>query len=126
MQTRRGAATLIVLWLSASSVWAQPWAPPKAYTLSEWSVLSAHALDAATTQRCLGSGRCQELNPWLARYESPVAFTAAKFGLVAGQLWITRKLARDGHPTLAQAVNWTMVGIFTSLAIHNERVGQRQ
>lgn len=123
MWTHRVAACLCAWLLSVGMAHAQPWAPSKAYTLSEWSVLSAHALDAATTQRCLGSGRCQELNPWLARYDSPVLFTGAKFGLVFGQLWVTRKLARDGHPTLAHAVNWLLTGAFTTLAIHNERVG---
>ncbi len=92
-------------------------------TLAEWSVLGAHALDAASTQRCLGSGRCREANPYLARFDQPVAFTGAKVGLAWVQLWAVRKI-RPSHPRLAAVVNFGIAGGFAALAIRNERDGR--
>jgi hypothetical protein len=92
------------------------------YTVSEWAVLTAHSMDVASTQRCLGAGRCTELNPLLARYESPVTFTAAKFGLAAAQLWATRRMKRT-HPKIATVANFAIAAAFTSIAIRNVRIG---
>lgn len=96
----------------------------KVFTASEWAVFTAHALDASTTMHCLGAGRCTEANPWLARYESPIAFTGAKFGVGLVQVYLTRKLYRAGHPRLATATNWIVAGAFTSIAIRNQRIGR--
>lgn len=96
----------------------------KAFIASEWAVLVGHSLDAAATQRCLGAGRCRELNPWLARYDSPVRFTAAKSIIAVGQLWAMRKLKASGHPRWATVANAAIASGFTVLAIRNERVGQ--
>ena len=93
------------------------------FTLSEWAVLGAHAADIAATQRCLGSGKCHELNPWLARYSSPVTFTAAKVGVAGLQLWAVRKL-KPSHPKLATLTNYAIAAAFTSIAIRNERIGK--
>ena len=113
-----------VLLVLAALLWASPVAAQdKLFTVSEWAVLGSHALDAAASQRCIGSGKCRELNPWLARYNSPVRFTAAKVGVAGLQLWAVRKL-RPSHPKLATLTNYTIAAVFSALAIRNERIGQ--
>lgn len=113
------ALLIVALLLVAAPVSAQD----KLFTVSEWAVLSGHSLDAAATQRCLGSGRCHELNHWLARYDSPVAFTAAKMTVASLQLWAVRKL-KPSHPKLAIAANYAIAASFVSIAIRNERISQ--
>jgi hypothetical protein len=94
------------------------------YTVSEWAVLAGHSMDIASTQRCLGSGRCRELNPWLARVNSPVGFTAAKFGLAAAQLIVTRRMKAAGHPKWAAVTNYAIAGAFVGIALRNQAVGR--
>ena len=111
-------AVAVVL-VSAAPLSAQD----RAFTVSEWAVLGAHALDASATQRCVGSGRCRELNPYLARFDQPVAFTGAKVGLAWVQLWAVRKI-RPTHPRLATVANYAIALGFGALAFRNERIGQ--
>lgn len=118
-----GRAALLALALLVAGA-ARSSAQDRAYTFSEWTVLGAHALDAAATQRCLGAGTCRELNPWLARYDAPVNFTAAKVGVAWAQLWMTRKIRRT-HPRLAMIVNYSVAGAFSAIAIRNERLGEK-
>ena len=89
---------------------------------SQFFVLSGHAFDLAATEHCLGAGTCREMNPWLGRFESPVAFTAAKFSIAFVQLWAVRELKEHGHPRLALAANLALAGGFTALGIRNERL----
>ena len=111
------------LCLAVLLLWAVPTsAQGKAFVASEWAVMVGHSLDAASTQRCLGAGRCRELNPYLARFDNPVAFTAAKSGLAVVQLWTMRKLHKS-HPKLATAANFAIGAAFTSIALRNARVG---
>lgn len=117
---RRAIAILALVLAVASPASAQ--GLDTVYTVSEWAVLTGHAMDLASTQRCLGAGRCTELNPLLARYESPVTFTAAKFGLAAAQLWATRRMKRT-HPKIATVANFAIAAGFTALAIRNTRIG---
>jgi hypothetical protein len=114
---RAALALACLLWASPAS------AQSKAFTVSEWSVLIGHSLDAAATQRCVGAGTCRELNPWLGRYDSPVAFTAAKSVVAVGQLWATRKLRRS-HPKLATITNYAIAAAFVGIAARNQRVGR--
>lgn len=114
------AAVLLVLLLLPVTASAQD----RVYALSEWAVLTGHALDAAATQNCIGAGRCRELNPWLARYDSPVRFTAAKFVVGGGQLWAMRKLRAAGHPRWALVANFAIGSAFTAIAIRNQKVGK--
>lgn len=130
-----GALAVVVRWvrfallnslpaLAVVLVCAAPLAAQdRVFTVSEWAVLGAHALDASATQRCVGSGRCRELNPYLARFDQPVAFTSAKVGLAWVQLWAVRKI-RPTHPRLATATNYALALGFGALAIRNERIGQ--
>lgn len=113
----------VILIASCRTVAAEP-IRDKVFTASEWAVFTAHALDASATMHCLGAGRCTEANPWLARYESPLAFTGAKFGVGLVQVWITRKLYRAGHPRIATVANVAVAGAFTSIAIRNQRIGR--
>lgn len=115
--------TLLILALLVlpSPVAAQP--SEKLFTVSEWAVMASHGLDAASTQRCLGSGKCHELNHALARFDGPVAFTAAKVSVAAVQLWAVRKI-KPSHPKLATVTNYTIAGAFTWIAIRNERIGR--
>lgn len=110
--------------LASLLLWASPVAAQDTlFTVSEWAVLGSHALDAASTQRCLGTGRCREVNPWLARYESPVRFTAAKVGVASLQLWAVRKL-RPSHPRMATVTNYAIAVAFSAIAVRNERIGR--
>lgn len=130
-----GALAVVVRWLRFALLHSLPvvavilvcaapaHAQGKVFTVSEWAVLGAHALDASATQRCVGSGRCRELNPYLARFDQPVAFTGAKVGLAWVQLWAVRKI-RPTHPRLATATNYALALGFGALAIRNERIGQ--
>jgi len=92
------------------------------FAASELAVVIGQAVDLSATQNCLGAGRCRELNPRLARYESPVTFAVAKFAVAGVQLWITRKL-HDSHPRWATALNFGVGAAFTGLGIRNTRVG---
>jgi hypothetical protein len=116
------AALALVLSLWALPVSAQTF--DRIYTVSEWAVLAGHGMDIASTQRCLGAGRCRELNPWLARLDNPVGFTAAKFGLAAAQLIVTRRMKAAGHPKWAAVTNYAIAAGFAALAIRNERIGR--
>lgn len=130
-----GALAVVVRWLRFALLHSLPvvavilvcaapaHAQGKVFTVSEWAVLGAHALDASATQRCVGSGRCRELNPYLARFDQPVAFTGAKVGLAWVQLWAVRKI-RPTHPRLATVTNYAIALGFGALAIRNERIGQ--
>ena len=130
-----GALAVVVRWLRFALLHSLPvaavilvcaapaHAQGKVFTVSEWAVLGAHALDASATQRCVGSGRCRELNPYLARFDQPVAFTGAKVGLAWVQLWTVRKI-RPTHPRLATVANYAIALGFGALAFRNERIGQ--
>lgn len=113
--------------LVAAPVAAQsPWGSPDRgllFDLSEGSVVMGHALDLAATVDCRATRRCQEANPWLARYERPIPFTLAKFGVAGLGLWATRKL-HARHPRLATLANYTIGAGFSALAIRNTRIGQ--
>lgn len=95
---------------------------PKYYIASEWAVMYGHAIDTATTQHCLGAGVCRELNPYLGRFNNPIAFTTAKIGVGIIQLYLTRRLARIENPKLAAVVNFAVTSALTSVAIHNQRL----
>jgi hypothetical protein len=116
------AALFALLILLASPASAQTF--EKVYTVSEWAVLTGHAMDTASTMHCLGAGKCRELNPWLARLSNPVGFTAAKFGLAAAQLIVTRRMKAAGHPKWAAVTNYVIAGAFVGIALRNQSVGK--
>ena len=83
--------------------------------------LAAHGADLASTEHCLGAGRCRELNPWLARFNTPATFGAAKMGVAgASELWLY-ELAQE-HPKIAFWTNLAIGATFTGIAAHNARV----
>ena len=94
------------------------------FYLSEAVAVTGHAADLASTQHCLGAGRCHELNPLLARYDNPVAFSVAKFSVVSLQLWAVRKM-RPTHPRLAILTNIAIGSGFLALGLHNQKVSNR-
>lgn len=94
---------------------------PLLYKLSLVAAIAAHGADLATTEHCLGAGRCHEMNPWLARFEQPAVFGAAKMGVAAGGLWGIDMFA-EKHPKWATVINFTIAGAYTGIAIHNARV----
>jgi hypothetical protein len=116
------AALALVLSLWALPVSAQTF--DRIYTVSEWAVLTGHGMDTASTMHCLGAGKCRELNPWLARLSNPVGFTAAKFGLAAAQLIVTRRMKAAGHPKWAAVTNYAIAGAFVGIALRNQAVGR--
>lgn len=87
------------------------------------SAVVAHGMDLAETQHCLGAGRCRELNPWLARFDSPSGFAIAKMGVAAGSLWATAKL-HETHPRWALLANLAQTAAFSAIAIRNARVSR--
>ena len=96
-----------------------------AFRASLVAVVAAHGADLATTEHCLGSGRCRELNTFLLRFDQPAVFGAVKMAVAGLSLWGTAKL-RESHPKLAIVVNVGMAGAFGAIAIHNARVEARK
>lgn len=96
-----------------------------AYDASEALVVIGHAADGYSTQRCLGAGRCAELNPFLARFDQPVAFAVSKTALAAGQLYLTRRLRDSGHHRLALILNLSIGSSFLALGIRNQSLSER-
>jgi len=89
------------------------------------AAVAAHGADLATTEHCLGSGRCKEMNNFLARFDRPLTFGAVKMGLAAGQLWLVAHF-QPTHPKLAIVTNILTTVTFSYIAVHNARVGQGQ
>ncbi len=113
------AFALAVFVLVASTASAQD----TAFRASMVAAVAAHGADLATTENCLGAGRCRELNKFLLRFDQPGVFGAVKMGVAALSLWGVAKL-HDSHPKIAQIVNWSTAAVFTGIAVHNTRVGQ--
>ena len=96
-----------------------PWLLKLSFVLA----IAGHGADLASTEHCLGSGRCRELNPWLARFENPGVFGAAKMG-VAGvsEVWLY-DLSKS-HPNIAFWSNLAIGATFSAIAAHNARVSK--
>lgn len=62
------------------------------YKVSLVCSVAAHGADLAGTEHCLGAGKCREMNPWLARFEQPAVFGAAKMGVATGGLILADKV----------------------------------
>jgi hypothetical protein len=91
------------------------------YKLSLIFALASHGADLASTENCLGAGKCHELNPWLARFNKPVAFGFAKAGVAAAsEVGIDH--FKETHPKWATALNFGIGATFTGIAIHNAKV----
>jgi len=88
------------------------------------AAMAAHGSDLASTEHCLGAKTCLEQNKFLARFDQPAAFGAAKMGLAAVQLWLVAKFNDRGWTKAAIAVNLATTAAFTGIAIHNSRVSQ--
>lgn len=112
------AGLILALFLSV------PVSAESVFTLSEAAAITAHAADLGATEFCLGAKRCHELNPYLARFDDPVAFSVAKFSVVSLQLWAVRKLKDAGHPQLAAVTNFGIAAGFMGIAVRNQRVGR--
>ena len=85
--------------------------------------LAAHGADLATTEHCLGAGKCHEMNPWLARFEQPAVFGAAKMGVAAIGTYGSERLA-EHHPKWALMLNLAVTGSYAAIALHNTQVGR--
>lgn len=108
--------TIGVLVLARPSAGQDGW-----FRASLVAAVAGHGADLASTEYCLGAGRCQEGNPGLARFRSPVVFGVVKMGIAAGSLVGTVRL-HETHPRLAQAINWGIAGGFLAIGIRNGRV----
>ena len=95
------------------------------FAVSEGFVVLGHSYDLATTQRCRGANTCRELNPYLARFESPFAVTSAKIPLALAQLWLSRQLRDHGHPKLATGLNFATGALLTAVGARNARLTAR-
>lgn len=74
------------------------------FRLSAAAHIVAQAEDLAETEHCLGQGICHELNPYLARFDTPSRFAVAKFSLATGSVWLSAELFKT-HPWWAIAAN---------------------
>lgn len=110
----------VMLALMAAPVAAED--RPLWYDASEAVAVIGHSVDLAATQNCLGAGRCRELNPWLGRYDNPVAFAAAKMTVASVGLWVARKIP---NKTLGAMVNYGIGAAFVAIGARNERIGRR-
>lgn len=102
--------------------WAQT-SPDNVFRASLVAAVVAHSADLSETQNCLGSGRCKEANPWLARFKSPSGFAVAKMTVASLSLWGTAKL-HESHPRWAIAVNVAQAVGFSVIAARNARVSK--
>lgn len=90
------------------------------YKLSIAAAIAAHGADLAGTEHCLGRGVCREMNPWLARYDNPAVFGAAKMGVAAGGILAADRFAKE-HPKWATVLNFTVAGAYSAIAVRNAR-----
>lgn len=98
-------------------------AEDRLFRISLVAAMAAHGADLASTENCLGAGRCRELNPFLARFDQPAVFGAAKIGVAALSLWGLAKL-HETHPKLATISSFAMAGAFAGIAVHNAKVSR--
>ena len=104
----------------ATSARAQD-SPDVPFRISLIAAVSAHGADLATTEYCLGAGKCTEANPWLARFSAqPGVFGATKMAIAGLSLWGVAQI-RESHRTLAILINYGMTAAFTAIAVHNTR-----
>lgn len=123
----RRTLALLVLLGCARPAFADDPTPPtttrgKWYTVSEWTLITCHALDTAYTQRLIGTGQFHETSPLLGQFENPGVFVGVKFSITFGQMKATRMIARGGHPLMAAITNAAVGGVMCGAAIHNARL----
>lgn len=109
---------LVVLLLCASPVHGED----TVYRISEAVAVIGHMADATSSMHCIGSGRCKEMNPYLARFEQPIPFALAKASVATVGIWAASKIP---NKTLGAFVNFGVGSGFLILAIHNTRVGSK-
>lgn len=109
--------TLLVLacLLVSAPVHAADWR-----SISEAAAIVGHSADLASTEHCLGARTCHELNPWLARVDSPTGFAVAKMTVASLGLWATRQIP---NKRLAVLVNVSIGVAFTVVAVRNRQQG---
>ena len=90
--------------------------------------IAGHGADLASTEHCLGAGKCREANPWLARYDSPVRFGVAKMLVAGGSEWGLYEYVKprgDGKDKRRAIVGVVMNGAlgatFLSIGMRNAR-----
>jgi len=110
---------VVVLLLVPRAVHAED----RLFRVSMVAAMAAHGADLGSTEFCLGSGRCTESNPFLARFDQPAVFGAVKMSIAAAQLWGMAKL-HETHPKWATAINFGTAAVFTGIAIRNTRVSR--
>lgn len=91
------------------------------YRISEAVAVIGHGADLGSTQRCLGSGRCKELNPWLVRFNEPLTFAVAKMSVASIGIWAASKIP---NKTLGAIVNFGVGSAFLAIAVRNTQVGK--
>lgn len=112
---------LVLMVLFARPVFALDW-QRAFYVSSQGMVVIGHVVDTATTQRCIGAGRCRETNPWLLHFNNPVGFGLAKGTVGAGGLWAADRI---DNKWIAGLLNYGIGLAFLGIGIHNERQARR-
>lgn len=83
--------------------------------------IGLNGADLATTEYCLGRGRCREVNPIFAPLsDNPAAFGALKMASAALTSWGLIHIHKT-HPRLAFWLSITGSVWYTAVVIHNTR-----
>lgn len=108
---------LACLLLAASPAYAEDRRPALALAVGS-------GLDLVTTLHALHTvPGAVEGNPLLS-HGGTAGLVVTKTALTVGLAWAVTRIARDGHPRLAKVIGYTSGIVFTSVAIHNARVGR--
>lgn len=113
----RRLVLLLLALLTASPAYADDQRPALALAVGS-------GLDLVTTLHALRTvPGAVEGNPVL-RPGGTAGLVVTKTALTVGLTWAVTRIARDGHPRLAKVIGYTSGIVFTSVAIHNARVGR--
>ncbi len=108
---------LVGILLLPAPVWGQGLILPSA------AFIAAQTADLVTTHQVVTSGRGYEANPIMGDGTGarPVLIKIASTGVI---LWLTHRLAKRGHPTLAKGLLWGGTIGLSAVAVHNHHVGR--
>lgn len=84
--------------------------------------LAAQALDLHSTRAVRLAGG-YEVNPILGQTFAQQA--AVKAASSVGAIWLSRKLAKDGHLRAAKVALWSFAGAYAAIAARNYRIAGR-
>lgn len=100
--------------------------PDLMFKVATTGLLAAHGADLWSTGKCIGAGRCHEINPALRPLEgSGIAFGVVKMGIAGAQVYALEQLHRKSRTWGRIAAFALAAGTF-AIAIRNNRVAKGQ